>query len=206
MLPDDKVVNAGKAFEDNLITIEDVMNHSHGEGAAHSHAGIDGHTWLDPIIAISQCETIANVLKEKIPAHKEFFNKNVKQIVSKLQSIDKKLTELSKAKNGKLVLASHPAYNYIARRYGWEIKSFDLDPEAKPEADAILAFRNFLAEDRECKYMLWESKPSKEVEEFFKKEFHIESVVFSPVETPPEKGDYIEVMEQNLTNIARIFE
>ena len=50
-LPTGRIVDTARNFTDQFITYESVT-HSHGPGGDHTHEGIDGHTWIDPTLAI----------------------------------------------------------------------------------------------------------------------------------------------------------
>ena len=49
-LPSARVVDSAKAFEKEFVRFDAGQTHAHGGGAAHTHEGIDGHTWLDGIL------------------------------------------------------------------------------------------------------------------------------------------------------------
>ena len=42
-------------FSDEFLVVKGVT-HSHGAGGAHTHDGVDGHTWMDPILADAPIE------------------------------------------------------------------------------------------------------------------------------------------------------
>jgi zinc transport system substrate-binding protein len=205
-LPEEKLINAGEAFEDQLILYENALTHSHGPSGEHTHAGIDPHTWLDPKIAMAQCRRIAEALKKAAPSHEADFEQNLEALLERLEGLDQAFENLSKGYQGQVLMASHPAYNYLARRYGWKVRSFSFDPEILPEPDALLAFKAYMAEGPNCRIMLWESQPAPEVKEFFSENFQVNALVCAPVETPPEAGDdFITVMEKNIENITPAF-
>lgn len=107
-----------------------------------------------------------------------------------------------------LIVASHPAYNYLCRRYGFPVKSFDFDPETVPDDNALAAFQEFLdkPQGETVKWMLWESAPSPEVEEIFRSRFKIEPLVFIPAESRPDDDlDYLDLMNRNVDGLTRLF-
>ena len=207
MLPEDKLVNAGEEFEDDLIKIVDAVTHSHGQAGEHAHAGIDPHTWLDPHVAMGQCKRIARAFIEKDPDNKADYEKNLAALVKRMEGLDTRLKKLTEGYDGTTILASHPAYNYLARQYGWNVKSFDFDPEKLPGPASLLELKSFLAENVSCRHLLWESEPTAEVKAVFSEEFALEQVVFSPVEAAPAEGlDYVSMMGKNIDRIAVVFE
>ena len=57
-LPLGKTIKSVNLPDEELVTYEDSISHRHGPSGAHSHEGIDGHTWLDPVLAKLQSEVI----------------------------------------------------------------------------------------------------------------------------------------------------
>ena len=66
-LPESRIVDTTKPFAKEFITIAGAVTHSHGPSGEHTHAGIDGHTWLDPINAIAQSSAIRDALCKLLP-------------------------------------------------------------------------------------------------------------------------------------------
>ncbi len=208
-LPEAKVVNTAKPFEKNFINFKNAVTHSHGPAGTHTHKGIDGHTWLDPVNAKTQAEEIRKALVKHFPKHKEAFEKNFAALAADLDGLKRSLLELSGTYDDKPMFCSHPAYNYIGRRFKWNISNLDLDPEEMP-GDETFAEIKKAKKDFPAKYILWEAFPKKEIAERFKKELGLESIEFSPCELLDEetlkKGtDYLSVMKQNIKNITPIF-
>ena len=202
MLPEDRIVNAGEAFEEDLVVIENAMTHSHGKGGEHTHQGIDGHTWMDPVNAMAQCRRIAEALIENLPDHEADFESNRDALIADLAALDARFKALATRHDGRTLLASHPAYNYIARRYGLKIHSFDFDPGSEPGPDHRIALNAFQEKEKTADWMLWESEPTDAVKAIFTKDFGLDAVVFSPCETPPAEGtDYVSVMKANLDRL-----
>src|SRR5690606_16041420 len=132
--------------------------HSHGAGGEHTHEGIDGHTWLDPLAAIAQAEAIAGGLTRLFPEHEEDFARGFDSLRRDLEALDARFTELTPQLEGVQFLASHPAYNYLARRYTWDITSFDLDPQAAIPDDAWNEIAAAADPAARARILLWESE------------------------------------------------
>lgn len=208
-LPEDRVVDTARPFEDDFILYEDAVTHSHGSVGEHSHEGLDGHTWLDPHHAKAQAAEIKDALAERFPEHAQAFEESYGALAADLDELDQTLGSYQESYDDQPIFASHPAYNYIARRYDWNVDNLDLDPEEMP-ADETLAEIEARMADHPAEYIVWEGEPLPEIEQRFRDELGLESVVFSPVETlSPEEiaagTDYLEVMRANLERIAPIF-
>ena len=101
------------------------------------------------------------------------------------------------------IVASHPVYDYFARRYQWDIKSVVWEPDVYPNEKAWSKLEMLLM-DHPAKIMIWEGEPlGKTVEKL--EEWGLKSVVFDPCGNRPEKGDFISVMNQNNENLKQVF-
>jgi len=189
-LPENRIVDTAKSFEKDFIEFTDTKAHKHGDGEEHTHTGIDGHTWLDPHNAKIQAAAIRKAFAEKWPENAAAFEENFKALAADLDSLDAELKQLDLKQP---LLASHPAYNYLAHRYAWKITNLDLDPEALPPKDAITA-------DHPAKLILWESEPRRMAVSILEKNHGIKSIVFSPAELRGE-ADYLATMRQNIATL-----
>jgi len=198
-LPTTRVINTSKSFEDEFVTYETVT-HSHGPGGEHTHEGIDGHTWLDPINAKRQAEAILEAMIAKAPEQERALRGGFASLAADLDTLDARLQQTTAALGDRTLLCSHPAYNYLAKRYGWSIKNFDFDPDA-PISEGELAELTEAAPA----ILLWESEPLASTQASLT-EAGILSVTFSPCELlgrdAREGGKtYLEVMQANLDRL-----
>ena len=204
-LPPSKVVNTAAPLADEFITFVESGGHSHGSDTAHAHKGVDGHTWLDPHYAKVQADEIRKALTQLLPDQADAFQANYAALAADLDELDRLLTDLSVTLEDEHLLASHPAYNYLVKRYGWQLTSFDLDPAEMP-SDAALAEIGKTLESTPARVILWESPPDEAVADRLKEEFGLISVWFSPCETLDEAsraagGDYLSVMKENIIRL-----
>jgi len=181
-LPETRIVDTTKPLEDEFIVLEGTTTHSHGPGGSHSHEGVDGHTWLDPINAKIQAEQIRNALAARRPAHAETLERGYAALAQDLDALDVRLKRLSANIGEEMLLCSHPAYNYIARRYGWRLTTYLLDPETMPDDETFATIKANLGE-QPARLMLWEAAPTEEIAARFESELAVKSVVFSPCES-----------------------
>lgn len=205
-LPMGKAVSTAKPLEGDLIRYESAVVHSHGPGGEHAHEGIDGHTWVDPINAKAQSSQILSALLRLMPEQAADFSKRAAELDADLDALDTRLKKVS-ARLGKTpVFASHPAYNYPARRYGWNLRNLDLDPEAMPTAEQFESIAK-LQESHPAKVIIWESAPAPEIAAKFKADLGIDSIEFTPCEMVGAEEiaagtDYLSLMSQNLDALS----
>ena len=129
-LPASRVVDTAAGFRDAWLVHAGSVTHSHGGAGAHTHEGIDGHTWLDPLLARRQAEAIASAFTRTRPEHAAAFTAGMRTLAAQLDALDARWTSLAARLRGCRVLASHPAYDYVARRYEVTIVNVLLDPDA----------------------------------------------------------------------------
>lgn len=204
-LPESRIVDTAKPLADEFIVLEETVTHTHGPQGEHSHEGIDGHTWLDPINSKTQAGEIRNALVKRLPDHAERFEHGYAGLVKDLDALDARLKALAGKLADQVLLCSHPAYNYIGRRYSWNLKTYHLDPEAMPDDETFAEIKSFLAQ-QPAKHMLWESEPAIEITDRMSKELGLESVVFSPCEALDsaqlEAGEsFLTVMSRNVQRL-----
>lgn len=209
-LPESRVVNTAKPFEDSFLTIEHTTEHSHGKAGKHAHEGIDGHTWVDPVNAKIQAGEIEKALVKRFPEHEAAFKTGFTSLAADIDALDSKLKTFQAAYKNQALLASHPAYNYLARRYAWNLQSLDLDPQEMPLDKTITAIKEML-KTHPAKYLIWEAYPTEAIAQRLKDELGLTSIEFSPCELLSDAEidagtDYMTVMQSNLKNIGVVFE
>lgn len=197
-LPESRVLQTANGFKDEWLTYAKATTHSHGPEGEHSHAGTDGHTWMDPVLAKKQAMAIRDALQTLLPDHASVLAKNFDALAADLDALDADFRAASPEK-GPWWLASHPAYNYPAKRYGWRVMNLDLDPSAMPDEKAIHEIKHG-AVDHGARYLVWESAPSPEVAAKLEKDFGLKNLVVSPAELLDGDGDadFLSVMRENL--------
>lgn len=200
-LPRLRVVDTAAGFKNEFIVIEDAVTHSHGPGGLHSHAGTAFTTWLDFDQATRQAEALAQALAKKRPELKSQFLENLSSLQADLRELDAELKVVAKSAANVPLLASHPVYQYLARRYALNLKAVHWEPNEMPPASEWTALEQ-LRQTHAAKWMIWEAKPSDEIVARLK-QMGIGSVVFDPCANRPEKGDFLGVMRQNVENLGQ---
>jgi zinc transport system substrate-binding protein len=208
-LPQSRVIDTAASFEDEFIHYENATVHRHGMAGDHAHEGLDGHTWVDPVHAMAQAKAVKEALVARLPESQTEIEQGYAGLIADLQSLDETLRAYAEKYDGKPFFASHPAYNYIAQRYGWNVINLDLDPGEMPSEENFATMQKQVAAHG-IQYLLWEGQPTEEIAARIQTELGIRNIVFSPCEliskSDQENGvDYIQVMTKNLDNIAPIF-
>ncbi len=204
-LPEARVVDTAKPLAETFIVMEHAMTHSHGPGGEHTHEGVDGHTWLDPENAKVQAGQIRDALIERLPEQKATLEANYQALAADLEALGERLHGLSERLGDRQLFAAHPAYNYLARRYGWKVHNFGLDPLAVPGEDALAEVAAVHAKSPGT-IMLWEAKPLAETAELMDARFGLKNVVYAPVESLDAEDrsageDFMSLMGENVDRL-----
>jgi zinc transport system substrate-binding protein len=203
-LPTSKLVDTSSGFGDRYIQIEDAITHSHGPGGEHAHTGTAFTTWLDPQQAIGQAQATAAAVKRARPAHAESFAVNLAALVADLEALDADLRTLTAGKQDRPLVASHPVYQYLARRYELNLEAVMWEPDTAPTPQQWQELARGL-EAHPARWMIWEGEPLPASVARLE-DMGVGSLVFDPCGNVPHEGDFLSVMRRNLTALAVGFE
>ena len=202
-LPRRKLINTSEAFQQDYISVKESVAHRHGPAGEHSHIGTAFTTWLDFKQAIQQARAILEALEEHQPENVNTFRRNHALLETDLVCLDNDLKMLTKRAPNKLFVASHPVYQYFARRYNINLKSVTWEPDVIPNNQQWSEL-NQLRQKHPAKWMIWEGEP---IDESVKKlrQNGINSLVFNPAANKPAEGDFLSVMDANLKQLKRAY-
>jgi len=200
-LPEARIVDTTAAIKDDLIRSQHGVTHTHGPEGEHVHEGeYDGHVWLDPLLAIQQATVIRDALLQRLPDQRQAIEENFAALIVDLKKLDERLRSLKPRIAATTLVANHPAYDYLARRYGWNVTSFHFEPDEMPSAEHLAALRAFQDENK-ATLLLWESEPAANVAAAMEMTFGLKSVVYAPAESVAAGENYLTVMQANLDRL-----
>ena len=202
-LPAAKLTDTSAEFKASLIEAKDAITHSHGPAGDHSHGGVAFTTWLDFSQAIAQATAARAALGKVLPQASEKLDANLKSLAGELGALDARMKTVGEKMKSAPVVASHPVYQYFARRYGINLKSVLWEPETVPDDKAIAELKDVLS-SHPAKWMIWEGEPAKESVQKLTT-LGIASIVFDPCGNAPESGDFISVMKSNVAAMEKAF-
>ncbi len=78
----------------------------------------DLHVWLSPKIAVLQARKIASVLEKAFPNNRQFYKKNLKNLISRIKQTDREIAHKLQGIGHKTILTSHSAFTYFCKDYG----------------------------------------------------------------------------------------
>jgi zinc transport system substrate-binding protein len=202
-LPRSRVVDTSRAFKDTYIHESDGISHSHGPSGEHDHGGSAFTTWLDLNQAARQAEAVAQAVTRKRRESKEQIARNLQSLQRDLLRLDSRITEITRTDPGRPLLASHPVYQYLARRYGLNLRSVVWEPDEVPSESQWNELKGILR-DNPAAWMIWEGEPAQETIDRLRSH-GLESVVVSPSGNRPAAGDFLNVMASHARSLHRIF-
>ncbi len=203
-LPMSKVVDTSVGFTDRWIELEEAVTHGHGSESEHSHRGWAFTTWLDPQLAAEQARAIAEALIARRPAGEAAIRDRLVRLEGDLAAIDARMAEAADAIGDEPLLFSQPVYQYLIARYGLNAVELHRQPGAVPDAAAWDQLDATLAE-HPARWMLWEDQPTRSMVAGLEQR-GIRSLVFAPSANVPQAGDFLAVMNANLTSLEEIAE
>jgi zinc transport system substrate-binding protein len=202
-LPSSKQVATASSESARYVVVEDAVTHSHGPEGEHAHGTVAFTTWLDPTMAIAQARAVRDAFARARPSQKGAFNARFAELERDLLELDNRTSRIVAADPARPLLASHPVYQYLAARYGLEIRSVHFEPDSPPSQAAWRDLRAILSE-HPARWMLWEAEPLPETAKLLR-ELGITSVVFNPAGNRTAEGDYLTVMDANLRRLAAMY-
>ena len=118
--------------------------HSHGEHS-HDDQSADPHIWLDPDRAAEIAEQIATVLSESDPTHRENYQQNLQQFLTRLRLHDQQLRTQLEPLRQQGYFVFHDAYQGFEQHYQLNhLGAFTLIPERRPGARHLADIRQKL--------------------------------------------------------------
>ena len=200
-LPKSRVVDTSRSFKADYIRVEDAGAHTHGPGGEHSHAGTAFTTWLDFRLAARQALAVMEALSRLLPDHRSTFEQRYAELERELLLLDEGLESAAARLAGQPLLASHPVYQYMAKRYGFNIRSVLWEPEVTPD-DAQWQELTSILPSHPAAWMLWEAEPLPASVERLQS-LRVGSLVFDPCGNRPDEGDFLTVMRRNVDRLRQ---
>jgi len=202
-LASSRLVVTTEDIADRYVVVEDAVTHSHGPEGEHAHGTVAFTTWLDPTIAVEQARAIHDAFVRARPSAEVSFGEGFDALEADLLDLDVRLSQILAARPEQPLLASHPVYQYLAARYGLDLRSVHFEPDEPPRPAAWRDLQAML-EERPAGWMMWEAEPLPETAARLR-EIGVESVVFSSAGNRPADGDYLSVMDANARRLATLY-
>ena len=203
-LPQSKLVDTAASFKAQFIEIKADSTHSHGPGGEHSHSGTAFTTWIDLQQGIQQIQAVATALEGVAgTGAKAAVQANLATLKKEMETLDQRLLAVGKRIANAPLVASHPVYHYLARRYALNLQSVLWEPEVVPDEKAMEVLKALLSK-HPAKWMIWEGEPARESVAKLEA-IGVKSLVFDPCGNVPDSGDFLSVMTANVDALEKAF-
>ena len=160
----------------------------------------DPHIWLNPILAKTQVQTIADEFSKSDPQNKKFYQKNAQSYMTELDKLDSKIrNDLSICSQD--FIAFHDAFSYFAYEYNLHQHTIlsSNNPHSEPTAKTLENIIN-TARELEINIIFTEDTIDPRVSNVIANEINGKVLVLSPLEISDD-GNYISRMIKNLDNL-----
>ena len=162
----------------------------------------DPHIWLDPVLVKIQVQNIADGLIKIDPENADYYQKNANQYKAKLDQLDSQIRTNLASCNKKDFLAFHDAFSYFSKEYGLNQNTIvgGLNPENEPTATKLEEITQ-KAQNLGINIVFTEEAVNPQIAKVIADEIHGKVLVLSPLEVTNINDDYIEKMQNNLSNL-----
>lgn len=172
----------------------------HESEDGHGHGSGDPHIWLNPVLAKTQVQNIADSFSKFDPNNKDFYQTNANNYKDELDLLDATIKqELSQCNRD--FIAFHDAFSYFAKEYDLNQHTIisSNDPHAEPTAKTLENVIN-TARELNIEIIFTEDTIDTRVSAVIANEIGGKILVLSPLEFGGE-GNYISRMTENLQNL-----
>lgn len=198
-LPPSKMVDTSESLKDRYMVIQGSVTHGHGPAGEQSHGETAFTTWIDPTLAVEHARAIREAFAAARPEHEAAFQSGFAALEADLVALDRDLEEAFRPLANEPILASHPVYQYLAQRYGLDVKGVHFEPDEVPDERAWRGLRKILA-SHPARWMIWEGEPVPATAEALAA-LDVRPIVFEICENVPPEGDYLVTMRRNLNRL-----
>ncbi len=162
---------------------------------------VDPHIWLDPSLMATIADQLAARLADLDSNGPGGYRENAEGLQEELMRLDRDYSQGLEQCSTREFVTSHAAFGYLAARYRLEqVSVAGIDPEAEPSPQRLAQIARFV-EQHDVRTIFFEELAPPDLAETLARETGAETDTLSPLETPPEQGDYLGVMRSNLESL-----
>jgi len=179
----------------SMIETTDIVHHENEDISG------DPHIWLNPITAKIQVQNIADSLIVIDPKNQKYYSENRDSYLVKLDALDAKIRSELVSCNSDFI-AFHKAFLYFADEYGL-VQHTIIDsnnPHAEPTSQTLEQII-LLAQELDINVIFTEAAADARTSQVIANEIGGKVLVLSPLEIGDDDTNYIQKMEENLSNL-----
>jgi zinc transport system substrate-binding protein len=202
------VEKAAQARDGTTVTLLDHLAiHPGGKQVAEGDPdALDPHVWLDPALMQGIVRNVQHALTDADPRGRAAYERNARDFIAELQALDARYaTGLSRCVRH-LIVTSHEAFGYLARRYGLKQEGVaGLSPDAEPDAKRIAELADLVKKDH-ITVVFTETLVSPRIADTLAREAGVQAEALNPLEglTDTEVAHgatYTTIMDDNLAKL-----
>ena len=184
--------------------LDDHRGHPAAEDAA---SGGNPHIWLDPENAAIMLRHITEALIKVDPAHAADFRNNQATYLQQLDRLRKELSERVSLLADRRFIAHHPAWPYLARRFGFDIVGIiQVQSGTEPSALHLQSLIVKIKKDR-IKVIVSEIQLSQKIPDLLAKETKTRVVVLTTLPGGlPGTETYLDMLRYNVLQLCNALE
>ena len=173
------------------------------------HGLYDPHTWLSPYEARQQAETIYRAFIERDPNNVDYYTTRWMALSNELKTLDESYKTKLQSKVRDAIFATHDAFGYIARRYGFKQQGIvGVSADEQPSTQTIAQIVDTMQQTGTFVFYI-EPGYSDIYVQTVKTELQIRTgktiqiLELYHLNGPIDGLDYIQQMEKNLVNLQK---
>ena len=193
---------------DGIGLIRDHIEHDDAGPGDHHHAtGGNPHVWMDPESVATMLRHITEALIKLDPVHAAEFRNNQAAYLRQLDQLRKELSDRVKQLTDRRFIAHHPAWPYLARRFGFDIAAtIQSQSGTEPSALQIQSLITKIKKDR-IKVIVSEIQLSQRIPELLAKETKARVIVLTTLPGGlPGTKTYLDMLRYNVLQLANALE
>ncbi|HEY6085116.1 MAG TPA: metal ABC transporter substrate-binding protein [Nitrospira sp.] len=161
------------------------------------------HIWLDPENAMTMIRHITEALIEVDPDHAQDYRRNQAVYIRRLDQLRTELIDRLKGLTDRRFVAHHPAWPYLARRFGFDIVgTIQSQPGSEPSARHIQTLIQAMKKQK-IRVVVSEIQLSQKLPELLAKETGARVVVLTTLPGGlPRTDTYLDMLRYNVFQLA----
>lgn len=159
---------------------------------------VDPHVWLDPVRLADVADAVAERLARAAPDRAAGMRERAATLRRELLGLDADLRAGLSSCTRRDLVTSHAAFGYFADRYGLrQVAITGLSPLAEPTASRLAEVAQ-IARASGATTVFFEQLVSPRLAEQLAREVGARAEVLDPLETAPQRGDYLTALRSDL--------
>lgn len=193
---------------DGIGLIRDHIDHDDLQPGNHQHDnGGNPHVWMDPESVATMLRHITEALIKLDPTHAAEFRNKQAAYLRQLDQLRKELSDRVMQLTDRRFIAHHPAWPYLARRFGFEIAAtIQSQSGTEPSARQIQSLIAKIKKDH-IKVIVSEIQLSQRIPELLAKETKAHVIVLTTLPGGlPGTETYLDMLRYNVLQLANALE